>query len=311
MPHGTRLRFGLSLLLLVSVVPRGYAGVPDEVSGAVAGVPASSPDSAGLSSTTAEALPDLALAEVYRPGLDLGDYLVSEKLDGVRGYWNGRRLITRGGLPVKAPVWFTSGFPAVALDGELWMGRGTFAVLSGTVRRLEPDEDAWRRVRYMVFDLPDHPGDFETRLNALRALIAATPSPYIGLVAQNRVADHDALMAALNQVVAAGGEGLMLHRRDAAYRIGRSADLLKVKPYLEADARVIAHLPGQGRHEGRLGSLLVEEADGTRFRLGTGFSDAEREDPPPVGSLVNFKYHGRTTNGLPRFASFRRRAETL
>lgn len=311
MPHGTRLRFGLSLLLLVSVVPRGHAGVPDEESGAVAAVPAASLDSAGLSSTTTEALPDLALAEVYRPGLDLADYLVSEKLDGVRGYWNGRRLITRGGLPIKAPVWFTSGFPAVALDGELWMGRGTFAVLSGTVRRSEPDEDAWRRVRYMVFDLPDHPGEFETRLTALRALIAATPSPFIGLVEQNRVADHDALMAVLSQVVAAGGEGLMLHRRDSAYRIGRSADLLKVKPYQEADARVIAHLPGRGRHEGRLGSLLVEETDGTRFRLGTGFSDAERDAPPPVGSVVNFKYHGRTTNGLPRFASFLRRVEAL
>lgn len=191
------------------------------------------------------------------------------------------------------------------------MGRGTFAHLSGTVRRLEPDEDAWRRVRYRVFDLPDHPGDFETRLNALRGLLATSPSPFLDLVEQTRVVDHDALMVVLERVVAAGGEGLMLHRRDSLYRIGRSADLLKVKPYLEADARVIAHLPGQGRHEGRLGALVVEEADGTRFRLGTGFSDAERDAPPPVGSVVNFKYHGRTTNGLPRFASFLRRAETL
>jgi DNA ligase 1 len=255
--------------------------------------------------------PTLALAEVYSPGVDLANYLVSEKLDGVRGYWDGRRLITRGGLVVRAPTWFTEGFPAVALDGELWMGRGTFAELSGVVRRLEPDQDRWRRVRYMLFDLPDQPGDFETRLSRLRGLVAATASPFLGLVEQTRIADHETLMDMLDQVVSEGGEGLMLHRRDAVYRAGRSGDRLKVKPYLEAEARVIAYFPGRGKHEGRLGSMLVEEADGTRFRLGTGFSDAERAAPPPLGALVNFKYHGRTVNGLPRFASFLGVAETL
>lgn len=260
---------------------------------------------------TRGAAPALALAEVYLPGTDLSDYLVSEKLDGVRGYWDGRRLITRGALVIQAPTWFTAGFPAVALDGELWMGRGTFASVSGTVRRLQPDERAWRRARYMLFDLPDHPGDFDTRLSALRGLVAATRSPFIGLVEQTRIADHDTLMDMLDAVVTGGGEGLMLHRRDAVYRAGRSDDRLKVKPYMESEARVLAYLPGRGKHEGRLGSLLVEEADGTRFRLGTGFSDAERTDPPPLGSTVNFKYHGRTINGLPRFASYMSRAETL
>jgi DNA ligase-1 len=255
--------------------------------------------------------PTLALAEVYSPGVDLANYLVSEKLDGVRGYWDGRRLITRGGLVVQAPTWFTADFPSVALDGELWMGRGTFAELSGLVRRLEPDQDAWRRVRYMLFDLPDQPGDFETRLSRLRGLVAATASPFLGLVEQTRVVDHDTLMDMLDHVVSEGGEGLMLHRRDAAYRAGRSGDRLKVKSYLESEARVIAYYPGRGKHEGRLGSMLVEEADGTRFRLGTGFSDAERAAPPPVGAVVNFKYHGRTVNGLPRFATFLGVAETL
>ncbi|RKT44043.1 DNA ligase [Thiocapsa rosea] len=308
MPHRSSFRWGLSLLLFGLL--HGPAAATSEEAIASGDVSSATRVPAGASTTT-RTVPGLALGEVYRPGVDLGAYLLSEKLDGVRGYWNGRRLITRGGMPITAPAWFTADFPAVALDGELWMGRGTFALLSGTVRRSVPDEDAWRRVRYMVFDLPDHPGDFETRLNVLRGLVEASPSPFLMLVEQTHVADHDALMAALEQVVAAGGEGLMLHRRDSLYRIGRTADLLKVKPYLEADARVIAHLPGRGRHEGRMGSLLVEEADGTRFRLGTGFSDAERDDPPPEGSVVNFKYHGRTINGLPRFASFLRRVETL
>lgn len=283
----------LFLLVLLGAVP-GHAETPVVSTASVVDRPT----------------PALALAEVYSPGVDLTDYLVSEKLDGVRGYWDGRRLVTRGGLVVQAPDWFTAGFPTFELDGELWMGRGTFAELSGTVRRLEPDQAAWRRVRYMLFDLPGHPGDFETRLGALRDLVAASPNPVLVLVEQTRVDDHDTLMAMLDQVVAGGGEGLMLHRRDAPYRVGRTTDLLKVKPYLESDALVIAHLPGRGRHQGRMGSLLVEEADGVRFRLGTGFSDADREVPPPIGSRVNFKYHGRTINGLPRFASFLRRAET-
>ncbi|KAA6185395.1 DNA ligase [Thiohalocapsa marina] len=255
--------------------------------------------------------PDLTLAEVYSPGVDLADYLVSEKFDGVRAYWDGTRLITRGGLVINAPAWFTDGFPDVPLDGELWMGRGSFAKVSGTARRLEPELDAWQRVRYVLFDLPRHDGPFEARAAALQELLQGHANPHLGLAEQTVVADHAALMATLERVVADGGEGLMLHRRDAPYRAGRSDHLLKVKPYLEADARVIDHLPGRGKYQGMLGSLLVEEPDGTRFRIGTGFSDAERADPPPIGSLVSFKYHGRTVNGLPRFASYLRLADPL
>lgn len=259
----------------------------------------------------APAAPELPLAEVYAPGaVDLAGYWVSEKLDGVRGFWDGTRLISRGGYPIRAPDWFTAGFPPLPLDGELWLGRGRFAAMSGLARQHEPDAEAWREVRFMLFDLPPSrlPADagFTARLQALKDLVAAAGSPYLVVVEQRRVDDHAALMAELEQVVAAGGEGLMLRRDDAPYRGGRSADLLKVKPYLDAEARVVAHLPGRGKYRGMLGALLVEEPDGTRFRLGTGFSDAERADPPPPGSLVTFKYHGRTKNGLPRFASFLR-----
>lgn len=250
--------------------------------------------------------PALLLANSYHPGIDLGRYWVSEKLDGVRARWDGARLISRGGRHIQAPAWFLEGFPTTPLDGELWMGRGTFERMSATARQGEPDPLVWGQARFMVFDLPGQEGPFGQRLAALRVMLTPAPSPHLALIGQSRISDHASLMARLQEVVAAGGEGLMLHRDDSPYRAGRSDDLLKVKPYLDAEARVIGHLPGKGRFQGMLGSLLVEEADGTRFRLGTGFSHAQRRDPPSMGSLVTFKYQGRTAKGTPRFASFLR-----
>ena len=256
---------------------------------------------AGLADSKA---PPVALANIYEEGVDLSAYWVSEKLDGVRALWDGEALYSRRGNRFAVPAWFLRGFPATPLDGELWIGRGAFDLLSGTVRREVPDVRAWRRVRYMVFDLPDHSGSFDERLHRLQALVERIDAPYLELIAQFRVPSHEALMAELERVVARGGEGLMLRRADSRHRAGRSDDLLKVKPYRDAEAVVIAHLPGRGKFQGMLGSLLVETPEGRRFRLGTGFTDAERRHPPELGATVTFRYRGKTANGTPRFASF-------
>ena len=250
--------------------------------------------------------PPVSLANVYRGDVDLDRYWASEKLDGVRAWWDGTALQTRGGNRINAPSWFAQGFPAMPLDGELWMGRGTFEALSGAVRRKTPDEAAWRRIRFMVFDLPANPGPFDDRWRGLQALFGELDAPHLALVEQFRVADEAELMAVLDRVVAGGGEGLMLRDGRSTYRAGRGDDLLKLKTYQDAEAVVVAHLPGKGKYEGMLGALVVEMADGRRFRLGTGFSDAERRDPPPVGAAVTYKHHGKTANGVPRFASFMR-----
>lgn len=259
----------------------------------------------GWSAAVAESrAPPVALANIYEEGVDLSAYWVSEKLDGIRALWDGDVLYSRRGNHIAAPGWFLQGFPAARLDGELWMGRGDFEKLSGTVRREVPDEQAWRRVRYMVFDLPAHPGPFDERLRRLQTLVEGIDAPYLELVGQYRVASHGELMAELERVVARGGEGLILRRASSLHRAGRSDDLLKVKPYEDAEAVVIAHLPGTGKFQGMLGSLLVETPAGRRFRLGTGFTDAERRAPPELGATVTFRYRGRTANGIPRFASF-------
>lgn len=246
------------------------------------------------------------LADSYRPGVSLGDYWVSEKYDGVRGYWDGRQLWTRGGERIIAPPWFTAAFPAVPMDGELWVARGRFDLAVSTVRSQTPVDAAWREMRFMVFDLPAQPGDFNARLAALRKLLPVTAAPWLIPVPQERATTHAALQALLDKTVRLGGEGLMLHRGSSSYRAERNADLLKVKPFDDAEARVVAVLPGSGKHQGRMGALLVETAEGRRFKLGGGFSDALRDQPPAIGTWVTYRYNGTTTSGLPRFARFMR-----
>ena len=250
--------------------------------------------------------PPLLLANVYREDVALDRYWVSEKLDGVRAYWDGERLRSRKGNPINAPPWFVAHFPRVPLDGELWMGRGAFERLSGAVRRQRPDDAQWREIRFMVFDLPSSPATFDRRLQRLREMFETAASPYVALVEQFRVSGRAELMERLDRVVAGGGEGLMLHKGSSLYAAGRSDDLLKLKTHEDAEAVVIGHLPGKGRLTGMLGALLVETPEGLRFRLGTGFSDEERRNPPPLGATVTYRHHGRTRNGVPRFASFLR-----
>lgn len=260
---------------------------------------------------SAAKLPALAHAEIYRVGIDPAGYWVSEKLDGVRAVWDGAQLHFRSGRLIAAPAWFTQGFPARALDGELWIGRGQFERLSGIVRREVPDDAEWRQVRYMLFELPGAEGDFSERVTAMRQIVAETGLPQLRAIEQLRIADRQALKHKFAEVVKGGGEGLMLHRADARYRAGRSDDLLKLKPWDDAEAVVVAHLPGKGKHVGKLGALLVELPDGRRLRIGGGFSDAQRADPPAIGTTITYRYRGLTAKGLPRFAGFLRVREAF
>ena len=250
--------------------------------------------------------PAILLAEVYRNQVDVGQYLVSEKLDGVRGIWDGQTLRFRSGRTINAPAWFLDGLPKRPLDGELWMGRGTFEHLSGIVRREVPDDAEWRQVRYMIFELPGAPGTFAQRAEQIREAVKQANVPWLREIEQFRVVDRESLKKRMKEVVKAGGEGLMLHRADAPYETGRSDTLLKMKPWEDAEAVVIGHLPGKGKHAGQMGALRVRAEDGREFSLGNGFTDRVRSDPPPVGTTVTYRYHDLTRSGLPRFASFLR-----
>lgn len=245
--------------------------------------------------------PPVLLANVLDEDVDLPQYWVSEKYDGIRAWWNGRELRTRNGHLIAAPAWFIAVLPNQVLDGELWTGRGEFENVARTVRDARPDETAWRRVRFMVFDLPDCPGTFDERLGALKSLRLSLPAV---AVEQFRIADRAALDRKLADIVDAGGEGLMLHRGDSRYLAGRSDDLLKLKPYQDAEARVVGYIEGKGKYAGMLGALRVKRPDGVELRLGTGFTDEQRRHPPPRGATVTYSFTSLTAKGMPRFARF-------
>ena len=250
--------------------------------------------------------PPLQLAKSYSEHINIKHYWVSEKLDGVRGYWTGKHLLTRSGNIIQTPAWFTENWPTYAMDGELWIARNQFEQVSGCVRRKISTNDCWHKVKFMIFDLPTQNGDFTTRVFLMRELIKKQKSPHIFMIEQKRIISHKNLQSHLDNVIKSKGEGLMLHKANAYYQVGRNNNVLKLKRHQDADAIVIKHLPGKGNNKGFMGSIVVRTNDGIEFKIGTGFSQRQRQTPPPIGSTITYKYIGKTQRGVPRFASFMR-----
>jgi DNA ligase 1 len=247
--------------------------------------------------------PPLLLAHTWDNEQDLSGWWISEKLDGVRAYWTGEGFQSRQGNPFYAPAWFTNGLPRVPLDGELWIGRKKFQRTVSIVRRQDGGE-LWRQVLYVVFDAPKAGGPFEERRRVMAAEAREDRCPFVRVLYQAFCNGTDNLRKELDRIEALGGEGLMLRQPGSLYEAGRSHTLLKVKRFQDAEARVIEHLSGDGRHKGRLGALLVELAGGIQFAVGTGFTDVQRENPPAIGSVITFRFQELTDGGVPRFPSF-------
>ena len=248
--------------------------------------------------------PALWLAQKYPGGLDLAQYWVSEKYDGVRGYWDGKALWTRQGEPINAPAWFTAHWPNTAMEGELWAGRGQFSQAQSTTRKTSPQDADWKQLRFMVFDLPAAPGPFDERLVQLQALVQGMAQPWVQAVPQWKAPSEAHLLQQMHATVRGGGEGLILHKASALYRSGRGDDVLKLKPLDDAEAQVVGYVPGKGKYQGQTGALLVKTPEGLQFKLGSGLKDADRIQPPPIGAWVTYRYRGLHDSGLPRFATY-------
>ncbi len=247
--------------------------------------------------------PPLLLAHPWDNAQDPDGWWMSEKLDGVRAYWDGKNMLSRQGNLFHTPEWFVEQFPTMPLDGELWLDRHQFQRTVSIVRRQDKSEH-WRRVRYLVFDAPACAEDFEGRLELLQGCLSGAERAYLQLHQHRRCQGLDDLREELARVEALGGEGLMMRQPHSKYEVGRSMTLLKVKTFHDAEAVVVGHQAGRGRHRGRLGALQVELADGTSFKVGTGLTDAQRAAPPALGSTITFRYQELSDAGVPRFPSF-------
>ena len=229
---------------------------------------------------------------------------MSEKLDGIRAYWDGNQLISKQGNAFTAPLWFIKSFPNTALDGELWIARQQFEKVSGIVRTQDNNNQQWQQVKFMIFDLPKSHDPFKQRVQKMQQLVTDANSPYLEFIKQQKLENIDVLQHLLETIVNNKGEGLMLHHQDALYQTKRNNDLMKLKKYEDAEATVISYIPGKGKYKGLLGSLLVENEEGIRFKIGSGFSDKERKSPPAIGDTITYRFTGKTRNNVPRFASF-------
>ena len=221
----------------------------------------------------------------------------------MRAYWDGKRLLSRQGNEFYAPDWFTAGLPPTPVDGELWIGRKQFQQTVSIVRRQDRG-DQWKAIRYLVFDAPQTTGGFEQRMAALKEVIARLKNTPVTLLQQFRCRGISHMTEELDRINALGGEGLMLRQPESCYEAGRSMTLLKVKRFHDAEAIVIGHETGKGKHKGRLGSLRVRLPDGVEFSVGTGMTDAERKNPPCIGTTITFRYQELSDGGVPRFPSF-------
>ena len=242
--------------------------------------------------------PPVLLAHAWDNSQDVSEWWMSEKLDGVRAYWDGKRFLSRQGNEYMAPEWFVEGLPDTPLDGELWIERKKFQRTVSDVRR-QDKSDAWQDVRYLVFDTPQANGGFEVRIEFLEQSIT-DDQPFAEFHSHVRCQNEKHLKEEWARVESLGGEGLMLRQPASRYEIGRSHTLLKVKTFHDAEAQVIDHQAGKGKHKGRMVALHARLADGTEFSVGTGFTDKQREAPPEIGSQITFRYPELTDGGVPR-----------
>lgn len=267
-------------------------------------------------------------------------------------------LWSRYGNVIHAPHWFLDKLPSnLFLDGELWIERGAFQQTRSIISRLQPVDDDWAKVQLLVFDTPTIPQMFTDRtINNVQfkkqidskdcfqytqrmarkyfvfeeayGFLDKLGIPHLVRQQQLPVRDYlEKLYELLDDVVARGGEGLMLRDPTSIWTPKRANTLLKVKPMEMDEGEIVGYTAGKGKYIGMLGAVIVKWNGGT-FEL-SGFTDQERrltkdasdwamthegEVLPsfcshrsfPLGTLIRFKYTSLTDSGVPREARYAR-----
>ncbi len=239
--------------------------------------------------------PDLFLLKTYNEKLDVVGWVMSEKLDGIRGFWDGKKLISRGGVILNPPKSWTANFPNFAIDGELWTKRADFEGVSSIVRRKKPDS-RWQKVSFNIFEVPNQKGGILQRLKVLQDYLQQHPSKTIRIIQQIPVKSKQQLNDFLNEIISKKGEGIVVRNPKTLYQTGRLSSALKIKKYQDEECTVLEILSGKGKYSNKMGALKCQTKTGKILKIGSGFTDQQRQNPPIIGSEITFKYYGLTNN---------------
>ena len=249
--------------------------------------------------------PELFLLKNYKDDINVTNWYMSEKLDGVRAYWNGKKLVSRSGKVFNVPKFFIKDFPPFELDGELWSKREDFSSIVSIVNKKKPHHE-WKDLTYNIFEVPNEDGNLLKRLDKIKIYLEENPNKYIKIIEQKKVKSNQHLKEFQKSIEAKGGEGLVVRNSSLAYYTGRDKNSLKVKSFIDDECTIVGYSKGKGKYDGQIGSLSCRMKNNQVIKIGSGLSDNQRQFPPKIDDIITFKYYGLTAKGNPRFPIFMR-----
>jgi len=248
--------------------------------------------------------PKLFLLKTYTHDKNVSGWVMSEKLDGVRAYWNGKELISRSGKKFHAPKSFTQGFPSFELDGELWSKRGDFEKIVSIVNT-QSNTNRWKELTYNIFEVPNQDGTLPERLSIIKTYLQKHTKTKIKIIKQIKINKVEEVQDFFEKVNDMQGEGIVIRNPSLPYYVGRKKDALKHKAFTDAECKIVELIQGKGKYQGLLGAIKCDYK-GKIIKIGTGFSDQQRMTSFQVGTLITFKYYGVTRLENPKYPVFLR-----
>ncbi len=249
--------------------------------------------------------PKLLLLKTYKDQ-NITNWVMSEKLDGIRAYWDGENLLSRAGNIIHAPKWFIKNYPSFELDGELWTRREDFENISSIVRDKKPSLK-WREIKHYIFEVPNAKGGLFKRIDKARYY----ESDILKIIPQIKIKNNAHLQKFLKDIEEKGGEGVVVRDPNALYIDKRTSKALKVKSFQDTECKVLGYTKGNGKFSNVIGAIKCQLENGINFKIGSGLSYQNRVNPPKIGSFITFKHQGFTKYGKPRFPVFLRKRNIL
>jgi DNA ligase-1 len=229
--------------------------------------------------------------------------LLQPKIDGVRALYMNGKFYSRTGKIFKGLDHILVNCTASIgpLDGELIVPNMSFEDSTGLIKDHNSTPDA----EYHIFDIKNTVLLHNHRHKILHDTIVE--NKHVKLVPTFTCNNRSQLNIAFQAFVKNGFEGLMIKKMNHKYMEKRSNSWMKMKAQKTIDLKVVDVVTGTGKYDDMLGALVCEYK-GKTVRVGTGFSDKQREEfllDPPVGKMIEIFYQNKTKNSRLRHPSFK------